>query len=382
MQLWKRFTDLTVTKVLRLPDGAKMEVNGSELSLAEIARIDGITPGTGAASKAAILDSSGNFSMPDNGVLGLSRAALAAAGSTSADAAVIADQVAAVTGADGTKGVALPAAATTEGPIFVINTDAANVLKVYPVDGGNDNINGLAEDAAISIGPGRTTFFIPTSATQWYCEDIAAASATKTELDYISGATPGTQVASKAVVADVNVNTGISKVTALHIGATGAEVQLTATPAEVNAVADVSGRLINLNATSLSITAATHGERIVTLSHTVAASTVTLPAATGTGNIYRFIVAEVNINNHVIKVANATDVLEGAAIMCNDTDATVSGFETAADSDTITLNGTTTGGAAIGDSVILTDYASGKWHVESRLTGTGTEATPFSATVV
>lgn len=158
-------------------------------------------------------------------------------------------------------------------------------------------------------------------------------------------------------------------------------VAVTATAAELNAVADVSGRLIDLDATSLTITAATHGERIVTLSHTAAESTVTLPAATGTGNIYRFVVAAVNTNNHKIQVANATDVFEGRALMLQDSANTVVGFESGASDDTITLNGTTTGGAAIGDYVEFIDYASGKFAVRAELTGTGTEVTPFSAAV-
>jgi len=61
-----------------------------------------------------------------------------------------------------------------------------------------------------------------------------AATPDVTELGYLDGATPGTQKASKCVVADANVNTGISKVTELHIGASGSETQVTATPAELN----------------------------------------------------------------------------------------------------------------------------------------------------
>lgn len=170
-------------------------------------------------------------------------------------------------------------------------------------------------------------------------------------------------------------------VTELSHADLGAIDGVTATAAELNAVADVSGRLINLAATSLTLTAATHGERIVTLAHTGAASTVTLPAASGSGNIYRFIVKAVNTSNHVIKVANATDVFEGVAWMANDTDNSVSAFESGASDDTLTLNGTTTGGAAIGDYVEIIDYASGKFMIHAHLTGTGTEATPFSATV-
>ncbi len=45
------------------------------------------------------------------------------------------------------------------------------------------------------------------------------------ELNFLDGATAGTQVASKAVIADTNINTGVSKVTQLHIGASGSEIR-------------------------------------------------------------------------------------------------------------------------------------------------------------
>lgn len=190
---------------------------------------------------------------------------------------------------------------------------------------------------------------------------ISAAGGTETtvslaELDVLRGVT--------ATAAELNILDGVN-----------------ATAAEINSGLDLSARLINLAATSLTLTAATHGERIVTLSHTGAASTVTLPAATGTGNIFRFIVAAVNTSNHVIKVANGTDVFEGHALMTQDSADTMLGFESGASDDTLTLNGTTTGGAAIGDDITIIDYASGKFYILAHLTGTGTEATPFSATV-
>lgn len=62
------------------------------------------------------------------------------------------------------------------------------------------------------------------------------------------------------------------------------------------------------------------------------------------------------------------------------TDSSGTPFIAGASDDTITMSGTTTGGVA-GSRVKLTDYASGKWHVEGRLISTGTEATPFSAAV-
>lgn len=159
---------------------------------------------------------------------------------------------------------------------------------------------------------------------------------------------------------------------------------VTATAAELNAIADVSARLVDLDATALTITAALHGDKIVTLSHTAAASTVTLPAATGTGNVYTFIVAAVNTNNHVIQVANATDEFAGVLLQTDtDTsDALASYPALAADNfDTITLNGTTTGGAAIGDKIEIIDLAAGVFQITGHVNASGTVATPFTAAV-
>lgn len=144
-----------------------------------------------------------------------------------------------------------------------------------------------------------------------------------------------------------------------------------------------AGALVNLNATSLTVTAATHGGKTIKLSHTAAESTVTLPAATGTGIIYRFVVGAVNTNNHVIEVANATDVFKGMIFTnsTGDTPDLAQPWPTAADSDTITLNGTTTGGQAIGDYIEIQDIASGVFRVLGFTSTSGTEATPFSAAV-
>lgn len=147
-------------------------------------------------------------------------------------------------------------------------------------------------------------------------------------------------------------------------------------------VVNVANATQSLATTALTLTRDSHNGRIIVLNHTGAASTVTLPAATGSGARYTFIVGAVNTSNHVIKVANATDVFEGIAIMAaDDAGGVTTSFESGASDDTITLNGTTTGGAAIGDRVEIIDYASGKFHVLAHLSGTGTEATPFSATV-
>jgi hypothetical protein len=109
--------------------------------------------------------------------------------------------------------------------------------------------------------------------------------------------------------------------------------------------------------------------------------TLTLPAAAGTGREYHAVIGTtVTSNSVIIKVANASDVMTGTAINAADAGDTAVMFETAATSDTITMNGSTTGGVK-GDQVFIKDVATNLWAVRVIGSATGTEATPFSATV-
>ncbi len=140
--------------------------------------------------------------------------------------------------------------------------------------------------------------------------------------------------------------------------------------------------IVTLTATG-SITAATHAGKILLMGEVGgdAAATFTLPAATGSGAEYRFIVSVVNTSNYVIQVANANDTIDGSVTLHQDSAATVASFNTVAASDTITLDGTTTGGVSIGDELTLVDMATNQYMVKGILTASGTEATPFSAAV-
>lgn len=109
--------------------------------------------------------------------------------------------------------------------------------------------------------------------------------------------------------------------------------------------------------------------------------TITLPAASATGREFKFLVATtVTSNNVIIQVANGTDVMTGLCHMAADGGDTSVDFETAASSDTITMNGSTKGGIK-GDQIRLKDVASGLWEVQMDASGTGSEVTPFSAAV-
>ena len=152
---------------------------------------------------------------------------------------------------------------------------------------------------------------------------------------------------------------------------------------------DLSGSfirdLVTLTADT-TITNAAHAGRILLMGEVGgdASATFTLPAATGTGAEFKFIVSVVNTSNYVIQVTG-DDTIDGSVVVTNDsTDggtASLISWPTVAASDTITLNGTTTGGVNIGDYILLTDIATDQYSVSGLLNASGTEATPFSASV-
>ena len=91
---------------------------------------------------------------------------VAAAGSAQGDAAsLLAGAMNVVTGADGTKGVVLPAAAAGGKPVYVYNSVATNGLKIYPASG--DDINDGSADAAITIEGKTLAILYPTDASTW-----------------------------------------------------------------------------------------------------------------------------------------------------------------------------------------------------------------------
>ncbi len=122
----------------------------------------------------------------------------------------------------------------------------------------------------------------------------------------------------------------------------------------------------------------------------LAGLTMTLPAAVGSGDTYFISVAVLaTSNSYILKVASATDFFVGE-IMGARTDSgnAVLGFCAAnsgtvsTNSDTITLNRTTTGSVNVGEWLEVKDVATAAWHVRGMLTATGAAfATPFSAAV-
>lgn len=150
---------------------------------------------------------------------------------------------------------------------------------------------------------------------------------------------------------------------------------LTATTAEINRATDVSARLVAAGAT-LTLTVATHSDKAILLD-TAAGSTITLPAATGTGARFDFLVSVTPTSNqHRINVVG-NDAFYGTLFMAQDAADTVVAWEAASDADQINLNGSTKGGL-VGDWIRIWDMATDKWAITGTLAGTGTEVTPFA----
>lgn len=140
-----------------------------------------------------------------------------------------------------------------------------------------------------------------------------------------------------------------------------------------------SDNITNATAATLAVTADDHDGQLVTLNR-AGGIAVTLPAATGSGARYRFCVATTFTSAGTIKVANASDTMCGNAIIAQDAADTAVMFEAGATADTITMDGTTTGGLK-GAFATCEDIAANLWLVHYVSAATGTEATPFSATV-
>ncbi len=132
--------------------------------------------------------------------------------------------------------------------------------------------------------------------------------------------------------------------------------------------------------TTGNITAALHRNRKLVMNATGAAKTFTLPAATGTGDTYRFYVGTVNTSNYVI-ATQTSEYFSGNIFTNSSGDSQsvqpwISLYAT--HNIKITLDGTTKGGVAIGDFVEVTDIAAATWSVTGMTTSSGTEASPFS----
>lgn len=159
-----------------------------------------------------------------------------------------------------------------------------------------------------------------------------------------------------------------------------AGTQVTATADEINAVADVSGRIVtSTDAGTLALTAATHGDRIVYFSD--ADGAITLPNATGSGVRFHVVLATAASAMTITVTPDTDEEFAGGVVGVDDDADAAYAWKAEDDDDRISLNGTSTGGK-VHDWFKFTDIATGVWLVEGFITQSGgSEATPFDAAI-
>ena len=157
---------------------------------------------------------------------------------------------------------------------------------------------------------------------------------------------------------------------------------IAATASEVNRNCDMSTRIVNCTASTLTVTEALHDGKTIVLDR-AAGIAVTLPAATA-GMRFEFLVKTTFTGAATIKSVASADIMIGHALMGNDSDNNVVNWQSVAAStnDTIDMLGTgnSTGGMA-GQRITITGLAANLWYVQIIGDAAGTEASPFSNSV-
>lgn len=111
----------------------------------------------------------GGFSAGQAQAVGGQSGTLAATGTTVGTAALVSASISTITGADGTKGIVLPAGQVGD-EIWLFN-NAASTLKVYPNSGAAITVTGTGlgtVDAVYSHLTFKTVLYKMQSSTQWF----------------------------------------------------------------------------------------------------------------------------------------------------------------------------------------------------------------------
>lgn len=140
-----------------------------------------------------------------------------------------------------------------------------------------------------------------------------------------------------------------------------------------------TGRAPNLCGATCTLTSANAGQ--ATLLNTASGSVATLPAATGTGNVYLFIVSTaVSSNKDAILAASSTDALVGLIVgETSNTPKMFSGGGSTFHSLQMPFAGTQPSGGFLGDNFSCRDIAAAVWECTGSYAAGVTPTTPFNA---
>jgi hypothetical protein len=190
-----------------------LTLGSTVISQSEIGVIDGVTPGTAAASKALVLDSSSNVS----GINSLSASSLSATdltGTLQTAAQPNVTSVGTLTSITTSGALTLGSTTISESEIGVLDavtpgTAVASKALVLDISSNVSGINSLsATDLTGTIQtaaqPNVTSVGTLTSITTSGDLTLGATAISESEIGVLDGVTPGTVTASKALVVDVN----------------------------------------------------------------------------------------------------------------------------------------------------------------------------------
>jgi hypothetical protein len=134
---------------------------------------------------------------------------------------------------------------------------------------------------------------------------------------------------------------------------------------------------VSLTTATPTLSAAAHSGRIITLNRATGVA-VTLPAATGSGATYHFIVGTTFSGGSFVATCTGDDTLKGLALGLDGDGVPANAWAAGASDEIFTMDGSTQGGV-VGDEVIFRDIKADIYAVQARLQQSGTEASPFSS---
>ena len=148
-----------------------------------------------------------------------------------------------------------------------------------------------------------------------------------------------------------------------------------------NDVTTLPDRVVTLGTGTTNLDPAVHANRLLQISTAAAAYTINMPYATGSGDIYKFLLTVAHTSGSIIINAThpGTSTNSFVGVIRNHTSAATVVSYASTTNDIITLNNTTTGGQRAGDCITLQDVAAQTWRVvDAWVTSSGANATPFS----
>ncbi len=135
--------------------------------------------------------------------------------------------------------------------------------------------------------------------------------------------------------------------------------------------------VVDLTSASYTLTEADHAGRLLFLDKSGGID-IDLPAATGSGAVYKFMVVTATADAYAISAGTNGADFFGVVCGCS-AGGTEFTWNATANNNTLSLGGTSQAtGGSVGDYIEIVDIATNKYHARGFITQGGTPATPFS----